>query len=304
MKHAARWPLGIWLLFVLFCLATIIDGPPVQSGIGQFLPRAATQKQKLLLDEIRQGAGGRLVLLELSGRASNELVKASRALTELLKESGHFRQVINGSASFGDSEFELLFKYRYLITPQTIEAFSPDRLKQALSARLQELSSPVGLPDKHNLPYDPTAAFRTLVRRWRQGSGPEQRDGVWFSRDGSRALIMLESRYPAFDLDNQQQAIYAIDRAFVALRSGKELSIHISGPPVFAVEARHTIKTEAQILSLAASLAVCLLLLIVFRSPWLMLLAALPLASGILAGATAVILLFGELHAITLAFEW
>ena len=298
-----RLPLLLWLLLGAAAVAVILSAPPLQNDMSQFLPDGASRKQQLLLDEVRRGPGGRVVLLELSGAAPERLAAVSKALAEALRESGHFPLAINGAATLGAGSLETLFKHRYLLAAPAVGAFSVDGLKRALAARLAELASPLGMPDKQRLPADPTAAFRALLRGWRQAGGaPRQRHGAWFSPDGARALLMLYSRYPVFDLDRQQQAVAAIQGAFRDLPATTGTTLRISGPSVFAVEARRTIRGEAQMLSVAASLGVSLLLLLAFRSLRLMLLAALPLASGVLAGSASVILLFGELHGIALAF--
>ena len=208
----SRLPLLFWLLLLSGSAAIVATAPPAQDDLSQFLPGAVTREQRLLLDEIRQGHGTRLIMLELSGAPTALLSQASSSLANALRRSGYFEQVLNGVASMGDSLSAPLFEHRYLLAPVTPDSFSAEGLKRALSARLRELGSPVGMPDKHLLPADPTASFRTLLDRWRRNGAPVQRDGVWFSRDGSSALLMLHSRYPAFDLEGQQQAVSAIRR--------------------------------------------------------------------------------------------
>lgn len=292
-----------WLLLGAAAVAVILSAPPLQNDMGQFLPDGANRKQQLLMDEIRHGPGGRLVLLEISGASPASLAAASKALAEALRKSGHFPLTINGSAMFGGKSLEELFEHRYLIAPFKADAFSASALKQALTARLTELASPLGMTDKQRLPADPTASFRALLHSWQAAGGtPRRHHGVWFSADSLRALLILHSRYPVFDLDRQRQAVDAIHRAFRNLSTTADMTLRMSGPLVFAVEARRTIRSETQILSVAAGLGVSLLLLLAFRSLRLMLLAALPLASGVLAGSASVILLFGEIHAISLAF--
>ena len=47
------------------------------------------------------------------------------------------------------------------------------------------------------------------------------RDGVWFSRDGTRALLVAETLAAGFDIDGQAQAIEAIRDAFSATRRAR-----------------------------------------------------------------------------------
>ena len=68
------------------------------------------------------------------------------------------------------------------------------------------------------------------------------------------------------------------------------------------MELQETIRAEATARSIFASVALLLVLLVVFRSPRLLFLSALPLATGFLAGLTLVTLVFDTVHGITLAF--
>ena len=297
-----RLPVVIWMLLLLGAGAILATAPPAKDDLAQFLPDAVTREQRLLLDEIRQGPGTRLIMLELSGGSAEQLSRASASVAATLQHSGHFERVINGPASMDDVRSQPLFDHRYLLAPAAPSAFSTDGLRKALSTRLRELSSPVGLPDKHLLPADPTASFREWVGRWRHGNGPSEHHGVWFTRDGASALLMVQSRYPGFDLDQQQKVVSAIYNAFDAAADAPETRLRIIGAPAYAVESRRSIQREVSTLSLLATTGVSLLLLLVFRSLRLVLLAALPLASSILVGAAAVIAGFGQIHAIALAF--
>jgi predicted exporter len=297
-----RLPVLTWLLLLLGAAAVVITAPPAKDDLAQFLPDAVTLEQQLLLDEIRQGPGARLIMLELAGGTSERLAQASTSLAATLQRSGHFERVVNGAASMDGELSRPLFDHRYLLASTSPDNFSTDGLKRALAVRLRELSSPVGLPDKHLLPADPTATFRSLINRWRHNSGPEHRHGVWFSRDGSSALLMVESRYPGFDLERQEQAVSFIHDAFNELAGSATLTLRVTGAPAYAVQSRRGIQREVTMLSLLATCGLALILLSVFRSLRLVLLAALPLASSILVGAAAVIVGFGQIHAIALAF--
>ena len=80
------------------------------------------------------------------------------------------------------------------------------------------------------------------------------------------------------------------------------LRLLLSGPGVFSVEARATIKHEVLRLSLISTALIVALLLGVYRSAPTLLLGLLPVVSGALAGVAAVALGFGIVHGITLGF--
>ena len=90
-------------------------------------------------------------------------------------------------------------------------------------------------------------------------------------------------------MDAQAEAVAAIRAAFGTVEHGDALQLHLTGPGVFAVESRRAIQHDARRLTLIATVAVSLLLLLVLRSPRFLLWAALPTATGALAGLAAVI---------------
>ena len=76
----------------------------------------------------------------------------------------------------------------------------------------------------------------------------------------------------------------------------------MSGPAVFSVAARGTIKHEAARLSVLSTAIIVALLLAVTVPATALLLGLLPVVTGALAGVTAVALGFEVVHAITLGF--
>jgi predicted exporter len=131
------------------------------------------------------------------------------------------------------------------------------------------------------------------------------RDGVWFAQDSSRALLVVQTRATGYDIDAQERALALIQGAFAKARdasAGTGQQLVFSGPGVFAVNSRARIKADALRFSAIATALVAALLLALYRSPRVLLLGLLPVASGALAGVAAVSLGFGAVHGITLGF--
>jgi predicted exporter len=79
-------------------------------------------------------------------------------------------------------------------------------------------------------------------------------------------------------------------------------TLEMSGPGVFSVAARATITHQVARLSVISTLLITLMLLWVYRSVSALVLGLIPVASGALAGISAVALGFGSVHGITLGF--
>jgi predicted exporter len=125
---------------------------------------------------------------------------------------------------------------------------------------------------------------------------------VWSSRDGQRALLLLQTKASGSDTDAQEQALLAVRTAWATASAGTPLQLLMSSPGKFAVDARATIKQQALHLSLLSMGLIVMLLLLLYRSLTLLLFGMLPVVSGVLLGVAAVALGFGVVHGITLGF--
>ncbi|HUL14210.1 MAG TPA: MMPL family transporter [Methylococcaceae bacterium] len=297
-----RLPLILWLTFMAVC-AWVAFRAPISSDLTHFLPTRAGMAERILVDQLRQGAASRLILMALEGPNEAELAQTSNRLADALRQSPLFTHVNNGSQPLSASERDFLFTQRYLLSPEvTPERFSVAGLKRLLEMRLSELASPAGLLQKEFLPRDPTGEFLQVVRVWSSQEGPATRQGVWFSPNGKKALLIAETQAPGFDFGAQAEAVKLIRESFAAARGHEPVALQMAGPPVFSVEANSAITRDATRLSILNVLAVTALLWAVYRSARVILLGLIPLASGALAGAAAVSLVFGGIHGITLGF--
>ena len=160
---------------------------------------------------------------------------------------------------------------------------------------------------KSLLPRDPTGELIALLNLLESDARPAVADGVWTSRDGTRALLLVQTRASGSDIDGQQRALAAIRRAFdeateaqpAAARASRLL---LSGPGVFAVSSRKTIRDDVARLSTVGVIGIVGLLFVVYRSLPAVGLGMLPVISGALAGVAAVSIGFGIVHGITLGF--
>jgi predicted exporter len=305
LRSSARWAVGVWLIGVLVCVI-LISRAEFSADLSAFLPRSPSPTQQILVEQLRDGVVSRLILLAVDGAPPETLAKLSKDLANRLRPEPGFASVNNGEDVGLEKDRDFLWRNRYLLSPAVSpERFSAAGLRQALENDLQLLGSPAGMLVKRVLPGDPTGELLHLLEQLESTAHPATRDGVWFSQDGKRALLLLQTQAPGFDIDAQQRALAIIHRAF---EQGREVSgahsarLLESGPGVFSVSMREKIKGDALRFSLLATFFVASLLLLVYRSVRVLLLASLPVASGALAGVAAVSLGFGSVHGITLGF--
>ncbi len=293
-----------WLLALLLAGWLVADRLEFSGDLRRFLPDARTPEQRLLIDELGEGPGSRLLLLALSGDAPDALADQSRALHAALADDPRFTVVANGADTDLSAFPTDLLPYRYLLTPSFDDApLDADTLRDAFDARLQDLGSPAAGLVEPLLPSDPTLETLALAEGWAPAAAPQRLHDVWFDRAGARALLLVETRAAGFDPTGQLDAVETIRSRFDAARGASASSLQMTGPGAFSVDIGGRTQREAQRIGLADTIGLVILLLVAYRSWKMPLLGALPLASAGIAGLGAVALLFpGGVHGITIAF--
>jgi predicted exporter len=298
-----RTAIALWLAFILAC-GIVISRSRVTTDLSAFLPRNPTPAQQLLLQQIRDGLASRLILVGIEGADASTRAGLSRQIAQRLRADSTFITVNNGEPVSAERDRAFLFNNRYLLSPAVTPArFSVDGLHAALSDSIDLLASPAGLLVKSLLPRDPTGEMVQLLDQLNSGTRPRTVDGAWASRDGARALMLMQTRASGSDTDAQQHAMAAIRQAFDAAPSAiPGAKLVMTGPGVFSVTSRDTIKNQVSRLSIISVVLISALLLLVYRSITALALGFLPVISGALAGIAAVSVAFGVVHGITLGF--
>lgn len=296
----------VWLLALVAC-GIAIGRAHFTADLSAFLPNAPSAGQRVLVDQLRDGIVSRLILVAIDGGDAGTRAALSRRVAGTLRADPQFAAVHNGEAANDARDRQFIFAHRYLLSPAvTPQRFSADGLHQALGDSLDLLSSSAGLVAKAMLPRDPTGEVAALVDEFDRAAEPASRDGVWASRDGTRAVLVMQTAAAGSDTDAQARAIDAVRRAFAAatqaVPNAAGTSLAMTGPGVFSVDTRDTIRHDVERLSTASVVLIVALLLTLYRSPRTLALGLLPVLTGIAAGIAAVSVAFGTVHGLTLGF--
>lgn len=294
----------VWAL-LLGIAALIVARARYSADLSAFLPRAPTASQRLLVEQLRQGVASRLIIVAIEGADAASRARLSKALAERLRAQSLFVSVENGDRAATRRDQAFLFAHRYLLSGTvTPQRFTVAGLRAAIGNTIDMLASPAGLLTESMVPSDPTGEMMTLIGQLGQRQPPRTLDGVWASRNGKRALLIVQTRAAGSDTDGQERAVNAIRSAFAETLAAQHVraSLQMTGPGVFAVEARSHIKREVTRLSIVSSMLILTLLILVYRSWPPLLLGLVPVASGAVAGIAAVALGFGVVQGVTLGF--
>ncbi|TAL87234.1 MAG: xanthomonadin transporter [Rhodanobacter sp.] len=325
----------VWLLLLAGLGLFVVKRLNVSTDLRSFMPAPTTPDQRLLMEQVGDGPGSRLLLLALreacpaatapaaagkkaAGHGSvtrsatvacardtpsvdARLAALSQGLVGKLQHDPRYSQVLDGSFALGALDSRLL-PYRYLLSPtldtQPLdEAYLADQLRQ----RLDDLSSPAAGLLQGLLPRDPILEVLKLAEQWAPPKSPQMRDGVWFSKR-HEALLLVQTVAPGFDPTAQQQAIDGIRQAFQALPGSAGATLEFSGPGYFSVLVAAQTRQQADWIGRISTVGFIALLLLAYRSISSLLLSALPIASAALAGIAVLTLVFPAVHGITLAF--
>ncbi len=300
----------LWLVVMAIAVSVIARGR-FDTDLSAFLPARPDAQQRLLIEQLQDGVAARTLLVGIEGGDAAQRAAASRRLAAAMRESGRFEHVQNGDrgsdreASDWRASADWVVAHRYQLSPAAnAERYSVAGLRDAIDETLSLLGTPAGQAVKPLLERDPTGETQRIVEGLIPSSAPRSEEGVWAGRGTPRALLLATTRAPGADLDAMQASIAVIRDAFEARAVPGEagLSLQLSGPGVFSVLSRERIEREVKQLAAVGVLVMGGLLLLAFASLRALLVAMLPVLTGIAFGVAAVMLAFGSVHGITLAF--
>lgn len=285
-----------WLFLAALAAILLATRLQLSFDLSAFFPRHTTLAHDVLLEQLRNGPGSRLVVIGIRGGKSAALEEATDRLRQTLAASPLFTSVQNGTFPDAEASIPEPIDSYYLLMKDV--DYSRASLESALQERLRDLAFAGGDALLDLVARDPFLVTLDVLARL----APVDMDGEpWLSEDGS-AVLMASTRAPATDLVGQGDAIAAVRGAFARLATADALELELTGVGAFGVELQETIRAEAQRLSILATAALSLVLLLVYRSLRLLVLSTLPMGMGFLLGLTVVATAFDSVHGITLAF--
>lgn len=291
VKRSLWWlgAIGIAAVILLIRLQLSFD-------LSAFFPRQTTLAHEVLIEQVRNGPASRLLVAGISGPDTEDAIEAARMLRQALDADPAFVSVLNGEFDEQAAAVPFPVSDYYLLMADL--DFGADALGGVLQERLRDLAFGGGAEMLQLVSRDPYLATVDVL----ESLTPAELGGEpWVSAGGS-AVLLAETSAASIDIAAQADAVEAVRSAFSQLPGSDALALDITGVGAFSVELQETIRAEATLRSVLASGALLLVLLVVFRNLRMVLLSALPLLTGFLAGLTTVAVLFDTVHGITLAF--
>lgn len=312
--------------------AFVVPRLRVEADITHFLPAGEDRALAELSSAITSSELNRTITLTIAAPDASVAARSALALAEQLRAREDVAWVTAGpDESLQRGFYEAYFPHRFgFVTddPSALDgAFSDGALRERARRLKEQLGSPTGTFVRRIAPEDPWLLFLDHVERLRtalQGD-LDVHEGAFVSgcdADATAArasaddvaadaddgacfgVVLATSAFSPFEIARSRHLDLAIDAAFDVVNEaeGGALRLERAGVHRLAVTSEATIRGDIERVSMAGSIGVVLLMVLLFRSPRLLVLGALPLAGGGIAAVAAVQLLFGAIHGLTLAF--
>ncbi|WP_298140019.1 MMPL family transporter [Acidiferrobacter sp.] len=289
-----------WLGAMAILAAVIAGTGRFGESLTAFLPRSGSTVQRALVQGLHTGEAAHILLLAIRGGTGSERAHVSRVLArELGRDTGEFSLVANGGQGMAQGLAAFVFAHRYQLAPRT--SWTVRALRHDLRRDLAILESPAGLSAGRML-ADPTGAFMAAARPWERVRGPRVRHGVWVSRHGRSALLLLKTRASGFAVGPQRRALERIRTGFAHAARGTALALTIGGTGAITVAANDKVADSAKVLTIIDLVLVTGILGFVYRSVPPLAASLVPLVTGALCATAITGLVFGRLAITTLGF--
>ncbi len=318
----------IVLLLALFGLASW--GIPLRTNVTDFMPDSEDAELAEIAREVTDSEIARTTILSLGPLDDAHVAAALAAgVGDRLREERAIAWVRTGPPEgIQPAFYELYFPRRFgFAAASEAEAralIGDEGLRARVAALRAELQGPMAILVRRIAPEDPLLLFPTLVRAMQGGGAASRAEGEGGARldvvddrfvahelEGERAryfgIVMLASRGTTFRAEAQEPVLAAIDRAFEGAReaagpSAASARLEQAGVARFAVRTERALRADTERISTLSTIAIVLIFLALFRGPRFLLIGAVPMVIGTLASIAACRVVFGGIHAITLAF--
>ncbi len=311
MKPAAH-PLSFWTSLLAICGFAVwfgwrgLESVQVESNLLDLLPSASSDRDAIVA--IRQfAASASSELLFLAGtREPGNTRAAAMAFADALRRSPVFDRVeFSLDASMLDEIRAQLGRRAALLSPRHHDMLARGDVARLEMEARQAAYTPLGFARPFALTDDPLGLAADTVDAPRINGAARLEDDYLAVSNGSLTYALIRARLAGnpYALPVQEQVRGAIDNArTTANRIDNTFETIGSGVVFHAAEGARSARGEIARFGLAGVLAIVALVVVVFRSPWPLLMTMVVLAVATAAAISVCQAVFGNVHVLTLTF--
>lgn len=309
LEATTRRLAGLWLVVVLACVAHNLWhwGLQHRAPVTDMLAMLPRDEQRPLAAQATQAladAGARRISLLIGG---GDLAQAERAADAFLQALGDVPARHRVAAADQDAWLGFYAPARAgLLAPQSREQLNQAATDVLADQALAALYQPVGGPRVGAWSDDPLNLFGQWLAERGQMSRVRVQDGRLMLTDPAApgrhyALVLIELAGSGFEI-GAQRALQPRLEAAVRAAQGQGARVIRAGVPLFAAAASEQAEREIHTIGLGSLAGIVALTLLAFRSLRPRLLVALSMGVGLAVAASVCLLVFGEIHLVTLIF--
>lgn len=309
LERNTRRLAGLWLVLVLACVAhnvwhwSVQKGMPVTDMLAM-LPRDEQRPLAAQATQMLADAGSRRVTVLIGGADAAQVQRAADAFLLALGD-------IPARHRVADADQQAWLTLYTPVRAGLLSAQARMRLAEAPTAELADqalaaLYQPVGGPRVGSWTDDPLNLFGQWLAERSQASRVRVQDGRLMLTDPDApdrhyALVLIELPGSGFEINAQRALQPRLDAATQAAE-GQGAQVIRAGVPLFAAVAAEQAEREIHTIGLGSLVGIVALTLLAFRSLRPRLLVTLSMAVGLTVAASVSLLVFGQLHLVTLVF--
>ncbi|MEX3955112.1 MMPL family transporter [Trinickia sp. EG282A] len=299
--------LALALAAVLYCIWRFAGPSPLQTNLLALVPRTeADPIAERAVDTLASAMGDRTVFL-VSSDDADRAKTAARQFAATLAGTRAFRGIVAELPPFDATQVARFYSaYRFrLLTDADRLALDGD--SPALSSMLAtHLYNPLRAGFATPLAVDPFGWLgRWIASLPLAASNLVLEDGMLVTHraDVTSVLVMADLPGSAYEPSVQAAVRAAVAEGQAKLRASyPDVRILRAGAVFYADAGRRASERDVHRIGIVSIFGIALLMLWIFRSPKLMLLGFASTALGIVCALAATMLVFGEIHLLTLVF--
>ncbi|MDX2054833.1 MAG: hypothetical protein SFV15_20690 [Polyangiaceae bacterium] len=298
------------VLFLLLASVYALRFLKLTTDLEYFLPEGSGESQidSEVLHALSQSELSRRIVLMVSAVEQRRAIAVAK---DLKSELASLPVRLSSGAEVAEPLVAALVHHRYQFISNNPETelprlFSAQGLSRAVGELKAALASPAAPLVRAGAVQDPLLLSRRALERFANLNTSQLQlvDGVLVTADGTQAVLFATSDAQAFDGHAQTELWSGLEAAFakVRRRASGPVMIEASALSRFAVAAEKSMRADVTRVGSISSIAILLLLWLVFVRLRYLPILMLPLGVGFLVGTCACQLAFGHIHAMTFAF--
>ncbi|MGO1692866.1 MAG: MMPL family transporter [Marinobacter sp.] len=310
--RSRRWPALLWALVLGLLVVQMLPRLSSSAFDTSILALLPQDQQEPLVERASQRmnsfvANRVLLLIGGSNADRDQLGALAGQVAGSLSDSGAFTSVTAGASVGWLSEMTTVYEpYRYqLLAESATKKLMSGQGDVLVSRAARELVSPIGRPRPASIVDDPINLLGIWLENLTPATGFMVDEQGLYARDGDRHYRVITASFAGdpFAPASQNSVLDAVQTAEALVQKNRVSSEFLrSGLAFHAAAGAEQAKGELSTIGVGSLVAIVVLLLWQFRFLTYLWLPVISIGTGLVVALSASLMVFGQVHLVTLAF--